>query len=693
MNINLPLTGLVAVALLNGFCSNVSANTEENINGTNSLAPEATVAEATLSYRDIPQLKDAFIDATPADRKDDILVGELGIDGGNTEMIINLAKEIADSKHGKYDSLLIAHQGKLLFESYYSRGRVNLPHFQASATKAYTSYALGRAIQLGYLTMEDLDKPLVNFLKDLDPSKFVAGVENITLHQVMTMRSGIRISDEQKEEFIKNPARLKGQGEVQTYLEHTAPITLESQSFLYQSTDPSLVMQVIDAVVPGSAKDFIKRELLDKMGITTYSWATDPSGLPRGASRSNMTSRDMLKWGTLAINKGKWQGEQLVPASFIAKATNRILYTGDDDVYGGGKDVANQGYGYYWWSANLKYGNKNYFSRSAQGGGGQYIILIEELDLLIVVTDADNDNTTLQLTAERILPAFIKSANPTMIGNNDSQNKLPVIKERYFGENPPGLIPKLFAPEIVSPEGLFEGGVFSPDMKEFYFTRKNGKYKNRTFFVIRYENDSWGHETETDIKWPQFSEDGNTIYGGKEYRERTNTGWSEPKSQGEFLKDQAHGISLSSKGTYYFGFNEKEGRGYGSIRYSRLIDGKRENPVKMSKEINTGRWIAHPYIAPDESYLMWDGEREGGHGGSEIYISFRAKDGSWLPAMNMGDKINTSSDESSPRVTHDGKYLFFSSGDWVVKEDGSSYWVGKNYWVDAQIIENFRPKT
>jgi len=106
-----------------------------------------------------------------------------------------------------------------------------------------------------------------------------------------------------------------------------------------------------------------------------------------------------------------------------------------------------------------------------------------------------------------------------MSGNSYSKDNIPVLDERYFGEKPPGLIPKLFAPDIVSPEGLFEGGGFSPDMKEFYFTRKNGKYKKRTFFVIRYENNRWGNESETDIKWVRFSEDGNMIYGGKEYRE------------------------------------------------------------------------------------------------------------------------------------------------------------------------------
>ncbi|WP_205958036.1 serine hydrolase domain-containing protein [Flavivirga algicola] len=374
---------------------------------TNSVAPEATIAESRLSFWEIPYLKKAFINAVPADRNDGVPVGELGVDGGNKAMMLKLAQEIADNKHDPFDSFLIAYKGKLLFESYYRRGRINLPHFQASATKAYTCLALGRAIQLGYLTMTDLDKPLVSFLKDIDTTNLVDGAEKITLHKAMTMCSGIRISKEQREAFKKTPAQLKSQKQVQTFLEHSAPITTASQSFLYQD-DPRLVMQVIEALVPETAKDFIKKELLDKMDISTYGWETDVNGLPRSGSRSSMTSRDMVKWGILTANKGKWNGEQLVPEAFINKATSRMLYTGDDDVYGGGTDVSNQGYGYYWWSADLKYGDKSYFCVSAQGGGGQYIILIEELDLMVVVTSHENNNSTLQMVAERVLPAFIK---------------------------------------------------------------------------------------------------------------------------------------------------------------------------------------------------------------------------------------------------------------------------------------------
>jgi len=281
----------------------------------------------------------------------------------------------------------------------------------------------------------------------------------------------------------------------------------------------------------------------------------------------------------------------------------------------------------------------------------------------------------------------------TMSGNSYSKNKSPVLESHYFGEKPPGLIPKLFDPKIVSPDGRFDHGSFTPDMKEFYFTRKHGKYKKRAFFVIKHENNTWGPESETDIRWPQFSADGNVMYIGKKYRERTETGWSEPKSPGEFIKDMAHGSSVSSKGTYYFSVYKKEDKMInGAIHYSRFIKGKYENPVKMSADINSGKYIGGTLIAPDESYLVWYMERDDGHGDSDMYISFKQKDGSWLSAINMGSRINTEMPESAPQLTHDGRYLFFTRGEWKVKQDGSRNYVGKRYWVDTQIIENLRPK-
>ena len=114
-----------------------------------------------------------------------------------------------------------------------------------------------------------------------------------------------------------------------------------------------------------------------------------------------------IKWGLLAKHQGRWQGEQLVPAAFINRAANRIVHLGEDDIFFTSDRVSKPGYGYYWWQADMQVGDQQYFTTSAQGGGSQYIILIDELDLIVVFTAHDREAQVMQITAERILPAFM----------------------------------------------------------------------------------------------------------------------------------------------------------------------------------------------------------------------------------------------------------------------------------------------
>ncbi len=111
---------------------------------SNGLAPEVTDLNARdVSYaleKKIPYLEEPYISVAPKDMGDGIPVGRLGVDGGDREMVLKFAEEIAkpspDEKTGRTDSLLICYKGKLIFESYYRRGRANYPHYQMSITKA-----------------------------------------------------------------------------------------------------------------------------------------------------------------------------------------------------------------------------------------------------------------------------------------------------------------------------------------------------------------------------------------------------------------------------------------------------------------------------------------------------------------------------------------------------------------------------
>lgn len=260
-------------------------------------------------------------------------------------------------------------------------------------------------------------------------------------------------------------------------------------------------------------------------------------------------------------------------------------------------------------------------------------------------------------------------------GNNTSSTK-----NIYLGQKPPGLVPELFAPDLIKTEHREAEAAFTPDLKEFYFRRRGGKYKRNTLVVVQYKNNKWVESVIAPLAGEPFiSTDGKTLHLGNKYRERTKTGWSEVKRLDAPFKDiRIMRLTVSSKGTYYF----DEASETGAIRYSRLIDGKHEKPQSLG--IKLGAWNAHPFIAPDESYIIWDDQREKGYGKADLYISFKKKNGAWGPAINLGDKVNTEFGEAYGSVSPDGKYFFFHRG-----YGGDT---GDIFWMDAKFIEDLRPE-
>jgi len=279
-----------------------------------------------------------------------------------------------------------------------------------------------------------------------------------------------------------------------------------------------------------------------------------------------------------------------------------------------------------------------------------------------------------------------------MSSESDSQINFPILKGPYMGQKPPGLMAEPFAPGIISKQGWELEGVFAPGMKEFYFTLNRSEYTNSadkkfrpTVIGFRQENNIWTKYLE----FPRhgetvFSPDGKRWHMAKGYKDRIGDGWAERKSLGPMFDRKDWGImrlSASAKGSYVFDDSKSK-----VIRISTLKDGKRQAPKKMEPMVNTGKWTAHPFIAPDESYLIWDSEREDGFGDSDLYISFRQKDGSWGPAINMGDKVNSDKWDAYASVTPDGKYILFNRG---IDDDNKNVDI---FWVDARIIETLRPK-
>ena len=263
----------------------------------------------------------------------------------------------------------------------------------------------------------------------------------------------------------------------------------------------------------------------------------------------------------------------------------------------------------------------------------------------------------------------------------------------YLGQKPPGLTPIPFAPGLVSTDLYEANSAFTPDMKAFYFIRRGEEHKTSAFYEYKYNeiNGMW-EKSEVASPWigrPVISPDGETMHLGDRYLKRTESGWSELQNlePPTVSNDSMYIMRLSSSanGTYYFDTYMESDSTF-PIRYSRLIDGKHEEPIALPKAINTGAFISHPFIAPDESYLLFDAKREDGFGDSDIYISFKQKDGTWGDPVNLGDKINTKAWEASASITPDGKYLFFTRN--VGSDDFENVDV---FWVDAQFINELKP--
>ena len=144
-------------------------------------------------------------------------------------------------------------------------------------------------------------------------------------------------------------------------------------------------------------------------------------------------------------------------------------------------------------------------------------------------------------------------------------------------------------------------------------------------------------------------------------------------------------LSAAASGTLYFDtFTENLDA---PLRSSRWVDGRYEEPRALGPQFAVGTYNAHPFIAPDESYIVFDSRRDEGYGSSDLYVSFRDAEGAWGPAINLGGEINTPSAENYPSVSPDGRVLLFDRRERLANGETAV----NIFWVSTQFLETLRP--
>ena len=337
----------------------------------------------------LPDLEKAYISIDPINLKDGLEVGKLNSPLTNSA-IQSLSEADNAGNYQNLDSILIWKDGKLVFEMYNRRGRVDAPHYAMSVTKTLTSLTLARAIQLGLFKMTDLDKPIIDFMPEIDRTKVQPGVESITLRNALMMKSGLRF--ENPKEIITLGNNHKKQAYFQKLFEITSPVTEESKTYKYTGIDPSMIMMLIDIKTDSNVQQFIKKEIVNELKLS-YVWEDQSCGLPKCGAGSSFTSRSLVKLGVVVLNGGSHEGKQLFSRDYI----NKIM-------------DPSKGAGYYYFFHNRSVGTSkpeiNFFS--GIGAGGQYMAIFPELNLVAVATAHNEKATNLPLKAivNHLLPLF-----------------------------------------------------------------------------------------------------------------------------------------------------------------------------------------------------------------------------------------------------------------------------------------------
>lgn len=273
---------------------------------------------------------------------------------------------------------------------------------------------------------------------------------------------------------------------------------------------------------------------------------------------------------------------------------------------------------------------------------------------------------------------------------------------QYISATKPTTIPQVFAKDFISKENISEfGSVFSKDGTEFYFGIDTGK-KSEIHYT-QYVKGGWTTPipliTNNTFSYndPFLSPSEDRLYYISDmprneqdtikdidiwYSQKEQEGWSKPINAGENINSDRNEyyISFTQDGTMYFASNKNSSleRGHDfDIYFAPFANGTFKEAVKESEAINTKRYEADVFIAPDESYIIFCSFRRSGLGEGDLYISFKDDNGNWTEAQNMGEPINSKNHELCPFVTHDGKYFFYTSNQDI-------------YWVSTAIFDTFR---
>ena len=292
--------------------------------------------------------------------------------------------QAADKNVDTFDSFMVLRHGKVIAEGWWKPNSADAPHILNSVSKSFTSTAIGLAIYEHKLKLND--RVLKFFPADAPPDPS-ANLQAMTVHDLLTMSGGHEVE----------PKR-DGGPTVKQFL--AQPVVFRPGThFLYNTMGTYVLSSIVTKVTGQTTLEYLKPRLFSPLGIGSPRWDASPEGNSLGGYGLYLRTEDIAKLGQLYLQKGKWNGKQLVPRKWVEQATSKQIDNQKESHAQIGPDWI-EGYGFQFWRCRHN-------AYRADGAGGQFIVVMPDQDAVVAIT-ADTGNMQGELNAiwDYLLPAF-----------------------------------------------------------------------------------------------------------------------------------------------------------------------------------------------------------------------------------------------------------------------------------------------
>jgi CubicO group peptidase (beta-lactamase class C family) len=341
---------------------------------------------------------------------------EQGVDARGIDAFVAALAPLPDVE---LHSLMVLRHGHVVASRWWQPYAPDRPHLLYSLSKSFTSTALGFAVAEGLV---DLDAPVRSYFPAWEARVTGERSRATRVRDVASMASG-------HDDDMHQAAVRAGAGDMALGLLLLPPAYEPGTHFAYNQPCTNTVAAIVREVSGGSLIDFLRPRLFEPLGISPYGWLPDPVGREQGFSGLHVTTSAIAKLGQLYLDRGMWQGQRLLPASWVDEATRRHVATGPGD---GDWD---QGYGFQFWRSRHGY--------RGDGAYGQYMVVLPEADAVVAITSQSPAmHLILDALWEHLLPALGSSG----------------LGGAWPSENPVLPLPSGDGPARDLPHGTFRSG-------------------------------------------------------------------------------------------------------------------------------------------------------------------------------------------------------------------------------------------